>query len=188
MTPLTIAIFAIFIVLVVLGIGIMSGKNGSVKLKRLFLAITAVGVILMLIFFGIFRYFRYQEELPAHSLGFYKEKHVYTHGEFQDYTDFGVYTYKKVKLEDNPYFSKITSGDLREIGQYIDNYEEWVRLFGDNDPEDKLVLNYTFDRSVLDTNDYFYLEADNEHNMFGNYDLWILDSQTLKLYYFHHNI
>lgn len=188
MIVLILAIIVGLILLVPLGIFMILYRKKNGAIKGCFFAIIGALVILVLIVLGVSLYFGYQEELPAHSLGFYKEKHVYTHGEFQDYTDFGVYTYKKVKLENNPYFSKITSRDLREIGQYIDNYEEWVMLFGDSDPEDKLVLNYTFDRSILDTNDFFYLEADNEYSMFGNYDLWILDLQTLKLYYFHHNI
>jgi hypothetical protein len=50
------------------------------------------------------------------------------------------------------------------------------------------VQNYHFDRNILDTEDYFYIYNHYEEKPYWNYDLWLFDSQTNVLYYFHNNI
>ena len=122
------------------------------------------------------------------TLGNYELKQFWTHGEFQDYTDFGCYHYASVTLEDNTYFRKASNQDIETICGFLDNYEQWIETFRDNDPEDALVQNYYFDRAVLDTQDYFYIYTDNSEHPYWNYDLWVFDSQTNVLYYFHNNI
>ena len=122
------------------------------------------------------------------TLGNYESKRLWTHGEFQDYADFGCYYYASVTLEENPYFRKASSQDIETICGFLDNYEQWIETFRDNDPDDVLVQNYHFDRNILDTQDYFYIYNHYEEEPYWNYDLWVFDSQTNVLYYFHNNI
>ena len=115
------------------------------------------------------------------SIGWYKEKNFWTHG-WRDYTDFGVYHCPNAKLTGNRYFDQVTGDDIERIDEYFDNYERWIESF---DPQDELVRNYTFNRDIVDELDYFYIKSKDDN--FSNYDLWIYDSQTKKLYYFHNN-
>ena len=122
------------------------------------------------------------------SLGKYDSKQFWTHGGFQDYTDFGKYSYSSVKIDRNKYFKKVSSNDVETIYAFIDNYEEWIDDIRSNDPDDELVSNYSFDRDCIDTEDYFYIYENEEYSKFGCYDVWIFDSQSMSLYYFYNNI
>ena len=122
------------------------------------------------------------------SVGKYESKQLWTHGEFQDYTDFGVYTFSSAKLKDNAYFSVVTEDGIETICAFVDDFEKWIDAFKDNDPDDALVSNYSFDRSVIDTGDYFYIYQGDSDSEYACYDLWIFDTQTNTLYYFHNNI
>ena len=122
------------------------------------------------------------------TLGDYEQKQLWTRGEFQDYTDFGIYQCESPDLEDNAYFRQVTQADIETICGFLDNYEQWIETFRNDDPDDDLVQNYHFDRNILDTQDYFYIYNHYEEEPYWNYDLWVFDSQTNVLYYFHNNI
>lgn len=122
------------------------------------------------------------------SVGEYKSKQLWSHGEFQDYTDFGIYAFSAVNVEDNAYFSAVAVDDVETICAFIDNFEKWIETFKNNDPDDDLVLNYSFDRSAIDIDDYFYIYERENYPKYGCYDLYFFDTQTNKLYYFHNNI
>lgn len=122
------------------------------------------------------------------SVGEYKSKQLWSHGEFQDYTDFGIYAFSAVNFEDNAYFSDVAVDDVETICAFIDNFEKWIETFKNNDPDDELVLNYSFDRSAIDIDDYFYIYEGENYPKYGCYDLYFFDTQTNKLYYFHNNI
>jgi hypothetical protein len=122
------------------------------------------------------------------SLGRYESKQLWTHGEFQDYTDFGLYSYSSAKLNDNQYFKLVSETDIELLYAFVDNFEQWIETFRSNDPDDELVANYAFDRSLIDTEDYFYIYEGENYSKFGCYDMWIFNAQTYTLYYFHHNI
>ena len=122
------------------------------------------------------------------TLGNYEFCRFWTRGEFQDYTDFGIYHYVYANLENNPYFRRVSAEDIETIHGYLDNYEQWIETFRNNDPDDELVQNYHFDRNILDAQDYFYIYTDNSEHPYWNYDFWVFDSQTKVLYYFHTNI
>lgn len=128
-----------------------------------------------------------QDEV-VNSLGQYESKQVWTHGEWQDYTDFGLYSYSSAELANNPYFKLVSETDINLIHKFIDNFEKWIETFRNNNPNDELVVNYAFDRSVIDTGDYFYIYEKENYSQFSCYDVWIFDIQTNILYYFHHNI
>ena len=129
-----------------------------------------------------------RQDKVLNSLGKYDSKQVWTHGEFQDYTDFGRYSYSSVSIDQNSYFQKVSTTDTETICAFIDNFEDWIDTLRNNDPHDKLVSNYTFDRSIIDTEDCFYIYEGENYPQFGCYDVWFFDSQTKILYYFHNNI
>lgn len=122
------------------------------------------------------------------SLGHYEFRHVYTSGGFQDYTDFAKYTFSGVDLEDNPYFASVSEEDRDTLLLFIDDFEGWIETIRRRDPDNEVVVNYAFDRSIIDTEDCFYIYEDEDYPEFGCYDVWFLDVQTNVLYYFHSNI
>lgn len=129
-----------------------------------------------------------RQALVLESLGEYETEQLWTHGGFQDYTDFGIYTYSAPGLSGNRYFSPVSAADLAMIDGFLDDFEGWVETFRESNPEDALAANYTFDRAVIDSEDYFYVCEKENYLPFGNYDLWFFDAQTNVLYYFHNNI
>lgn len=127
------------------------------------------------------------------SLPDYQHKAFYTEGEFQDYTDYGTYTYPdfdETILMQNPYFQKVTNAE--DILPYIENFEGWVDLC----PEDsELAVNYDFDAGCIDEQDYAYIDSkegdpigSGTYRKFDNYDVYFFDTDTWTLYYFHSNI
>lgn len=122
------------------------------------------------------------------SLGKYENKQFWAHGEFQDYTDFGKYSYSSISIDQNNYFTMVSAAHIETIHAFIDDFEGWVDTFRNNDPNDELALNYSFDRSIIDATDYFYIYEGKNYSKFGCYDIWFFDSQTKVLYYFHNNI
>ena len=122
------------------------------------------------------------------SIGEYENKQFWRHGWFQDFTDFGIYTFASANLEDNPYFSVVTEEDIVTIDGYIAHFEKCIDSLKTKDPADKLVLHYAFDHSIIDTGDFFYIYKDDHFFQYSDYDLWFFDVQTNTLYYFHYNI
>ena len=133
----------------------------------------------------------YENEVLS-SLGEYKDRVFYSEGAFQDFTDYGKYYYDSVDFSDNEYFSKIQPDDLEDLNEHLDDFERWIETFREGDASREIVVNYDFDRSIIDSEDYFYLES--EKSMFDgvlflvNYDLYFFDSQTNTLYFFHNNV
>lgn len=122
------------------------------------------------------------------SLGRWDSKTFYTSGGFQDYTDFARYTFSEVSLENSPYFAPVSETDRDTLSAFLDNFEQWIGIIGNSDPRNEVVIHYDFDRSIIDTGDYFYICEDADYPEFGCYDVWIFDTQTCVLYYFHNNI
>jgi hypothetical protein len=128
-----------------------------------------------------------QDKLLA-SVGKCENEQFWSSGGFQDYTDFGIYTYTEANLDDNKYLSVVTEDDIEIFCSFVDDFEEWVDAIEYSDPENELVLNYSFDRSVINEGDYFFIYEDEDYPKYGCYDLWFFDKQSNKLYYFHTNI
>lgn len=131
-----------------------------------------------------------REDKVLDSIGEYERDAYFSYGGFQDFTDYGKYFYSSVDIAQSEYFERVSTSDIERINEFIDDFEGWIDLFRDEDPEIELVLNYDFERSVIDTEDYYYIyEGDAEdYPEFGYYDVWIFDSQSNILYYFHNNI
>ena len=124
------------------------------------------------------------------SLPAYTHKEFYTEGVWQDFTDYGVWVFSpfaESKLEENPYFERVT--DVEDLCSYIDCYE------GRISEESELSEHYHFEKTWIDTEDYYFLytkEGDpignTTYRKFDNYDLYIFDLDTWTLYFFHSNI
>ena len=119
------------------------------------------------------------------AIGQYERCEVYTSGGFQDFTDYGKYYYTSVP-KDNEYL-KIVS-DFEIIEMYLDDYEGWIETVRENDPGSDLVTHYDFDRSIIDWEDYIYIESKYVDSMLSSYNIYFFDTQSNVLYYFHNNI
>ena len=127
------------------------------------------------------------------SLGIYVQQEFYSEGSFQDFTDYGKYYFSTVKVAENPYFTQIQESDLPIINEHLDDFESWIELFRSTDASRKIVQNYDFDRQIIDTEDYIYIDSEKHtwsdgHTSLVSYNLYFFDSQTLVLYYLHNNI
>ena len=131
------------------------------------------------------------------SLGKYKNNVYYTQGAFQDFTDYAKYYYDSVDFTRNKYFNKIQELDLAKINEHLDNFESWIETFREDDPSEEIVENYDFDRTIIDNEDYIYIDSEKKTTTWedgtttttlASYDVYFFDTQTQILYYFHNNI
>lgn len=112
------------------------------------------------------------------SLPDYESRELfYEKDSFRNYTDYAKYTYKSVSEKDllkTDYFRKITTDDTERILAHIEDFETWI--------PDEWAENYDFDKSVVSTDDFFYLytKAGQRFNQYSNYD----EFDVYKLYYF----
>ena len=133
------------------------------------------------------------ENKVLNSLGEYKSHEFYTEGAFQDYTDYAKYYYDQVDFADNEYFYKIGQADIDALNEHLDDFESWIKTLRENDASREIVVNYDFVRSLIDCEDYLYIESekhtwDDGYTSLVNYDVYFFDTQTNTLYYFHNNI
>jgi len=125
------------------------------------------------------------------SLPPYESKVMFTSGGFQDYTDYGKYTFPQLAesaLQGNPYLKKVTAEDLTILQAYLDNFEDWIETHRRSEPQGELVLGYDFDRAVLAEGDYYFIDEAESKIAFSNYDIYYFDTETNILYFFHNNI
>ena len=121
------------------------------------------------------------------SLPKYDSKVYYTSGGFQDFTDYAKFSYSSVniqELEKSEYFVPVTEADVAEILQYLENFENWVTIIGEE------LENYDFEKTIISDEDYFYIDTkytDEEHK-FWNYTIYYFDVDAQILYYFHNNL
>lgn len=124
------------------------------------------------------------------SLGDYEIVEHCSYEIFQDYTDYGKYTYENPNIENNKYLKQMTEEDIEELNSYLDNYDEWVAVFSDeiSETNKQFVETYDFDRSIISITDYCYIYSNPDYPEFSSYDLYFYDTETEILYYFHNNI
>ena len=132
------------------------------------------------------------ENKVLNSLGEYKSHEFYTEGAFQDYTDYAKYYYDHVDFADNEYFCKIGQTDIDVLNEHLDDFESWIKTYREGDASREIVVNYDFDRSLIDCEDYLYIDSekhtwDDGYTSLVNYDVYFFDTQTNTLYYFHNN-
>ena len=136
-------------------------------------------------------------EIPADkvilSLGEYEDHVFYSSGGFQDYTDYAKYYYAQTKIAENHYLKPIRKTDFTTIDIHLDDFEGWIATIARTEPDNKVVLNYDFDRSIIGTEDYIYIDSESHtwpsgHTALVRYNIYFFDTQTQILYYFHNNI
>lgn len=149
--------------------------------KHILLLLSAV-MVLWLFGCGLFG------DAVLDSLGSYTAKNMYSHGGWQDFTDYGKYQYENALVESNKYFQPVTETDTETLKAYIANFEDWLEAIERNDPNDALVVNYDFDTGVISTDDYFHIYSDPNYPELGNYKVYFFNTGTNTLYYFHNNI
>jgi hypothetical protein len=117
----------------------------------------------------------------------------FTSGGFQDFTDYAKYTYSTPKLSGNAYLKQIRETDLAAIHTHMDDFEGWIETIQNSDALNEVVVNYDFNREIIDAKDYFYIESKEHtwpdgHTSLVSYNVYFFDTQTQVLYYFHNNI
>ena len=127
------------------------------------------------------------------SLGEYEKKEFFTSGGFQDYTDYAKYYFTSANAAENKYLNKIQETDFAIINTHLDDFEGWIEIIKDSEPSSEVVVNYDFDREIIDTEDYFYIDSEEHtwsdgHTALVRYNIYLFDAQTQVLYYFHNNI
>lgn len=122
------------------------------------------------------------------SLGSYRTKELYTEGEVQDFTDYGKFTFDEAHPEESGYFEPLTEEGMQTFCRYLDDFERLVGSLRESDPEGELASHYDFDRGVLSPDDYWYLSTDPDDPEYGKYTVYLFDTETLTLYYFHNNV
>lgn len=127
------------------------------------------------------------------SLGKYEQWEYFTSGGVQDYTDYAKYRYSFAELDGNKYLKKINENDLDTIDMYLDDFEEWIEAVKQADASSEVVVNYDFNRAIIDTEDYFYIDPeevtwDDGTTSVTSFNIYFFDTNTQVLYYFHNNI
>ena len=133
------------------------------------------------------------EDKVIASLGEYDKEDFFTSGGFQDYTDYAKYYYTSIDMEGNKYFKKVTESDFTAINTHLDDFESWIENIRDGEPSNEVAVHYDFDRSIIDTEDYLYIDSeehtwDDGSTSLVRYNVYLFDTQTQVLYYFHNNI
>ena len=127
------------------------------------------------------------------SLGEYEKKEFFTSGGFQDYTDYAKYYFSSANVVENEHLNKIQEADFAIINMHLDDFEGWIETIKRGEPSSEVVVNYDFDRDIIDTEDYFYIDSEEHTWSDGDtslvkYNIYLFDTQTQVLYYFHNNI
>ena len=115
----------------------------------------------------------------------HESEEFFTNGTFQDYTDYGIYTYEFFdydKAFSGTSFSKVTEENCDELLAYIDDFEKWVAIARE---DNELRQNYNFNRSSITSGDYFRFMV---KDRFRNYSFYIFDAESCTMFYFHNNI
>ena len=127
-----------------------------------------------------------KSDLLITSMGEFTTDEHYRYG-WKDGGTYSKYTYKSADLN-NEYLTQITESDIGQIEYNISKFEFWVSSSGEGEDEkDKsLYENYDFDVSLIDINDYWFIEYDEVDDR--DFDLFIFDTETNVLYRFSYSI
>ena len=127
------------------------------------------------------------------SLGEYENHQYLRSGGFEEYTDYAKYYYTSADVSENPYLKRIDEQDLAVIDRHLDDFEMWIDTIKESEPSNEVVLNYDFDRTMIDAEDYIYIDSEERtwsdgYTTLVNYNIYFFDTQTQTLYFFHSNI
>ena len=126
-------------------------------------------------------------DLLVTAMGKFTTEEHYRYGWWQDGGTYSKYTYKSTNFN-NEYLSPIAESDIEDIKFNVSEFEFWVSSSKDSENEDdkSLYENYDFDLSIIDTNDYWFIEYDEEDTR--DFELFIFDTDTKVLYGFNYSI
>ena len=127
-----------------------------------------------------------KSDLLISAMGEFTTEEHYRYGWWQDGATYSKYTYKSVNLN-NEYLSQVAESDISDIKLKIDDFEFWVSSSKDNEKEEdkSLYENYDFDMSIIDTNDYWFIEYKEDAR---DFEMFIFDTETKVLYGFNYSI
>ena len=133
------------------------------------------------------------EDTVIASLGKYEKNEFFTSGGFQDYTDYAKYYFTSANIVENKYLNKVQETDFVIINTHLDDFEGWIETIKNSESSSEVVVNYDFNRRIIDTEDYFYIDSEDHiwsdgHTSLVRYNIYLFDTQTQVLYYFHNNI
>ena len=112
------------------------------------------------------------------------EEH-FSYGWWQDGGTYSKYTYKSTNLN-NEYLSPIEDSDIGDIKLNVSDFGFWVSSSSEDEENKSLYENYDFDVSIIDTNDYWFVEYDEEDTR--DFEMFIFDTETKVLYGFTYSI
>lgn len=128
-----------------------------------------------------------KSDLLVSAMGELTSEEHYSYGWWQDGGSYSKYTYKSASLN-NEYLSPISKNDIGNIKLKVSDFGSWVSSSKDSEyEEDKsLYENYDFDVSIIDTNDYWFIEYGEVDTR--DFKMFIFDTETKVLYGFTYSI
>lgn len=154
------------------------------KLLRVILA----SVLSLLVSFVIIAFFE-GELFPNKIINSFDCDYQRTHHfdrSFRDTFTFSCYDLYSPQIDDEV-FAPVTEEALFSITRCLNVFERLVsghnpcEVDGDNC---EVTKNYSFNRSTLDSSDYFWLDNKPDYGFVGDFDLYIFDTATNALYHF----
>ncbi len=113
------------------------------------------------------------------SMPKYKDYEMHFYGSMDGYYEYIEYYFddnlSPAEFNKSEYFKKVTQNDIEEIYEYVDRFEKGIEsthddfLFGED-----IKKSYTFNKSMVDTDDYFYTFNIDD---FRCYTLFYFDSE-----------
>lgn len=112
------------------------------------------------------------------SMPEYNDYEVYFFGAMDGYEYIEYYfddDLSPAEFDKSEYFKKVTPNDIEEICEYVDRFEKGIEVtYDDFLLGDDIKKVYTFNKNMIDTDDYFYtFNVDN----FRTYTLFYFDSE-----------
>ena len=162
----------------------------NIKIIIILLAILICGALAIYgAILGIFTYLENtveptKSELLVSSMGEFATEEQYRYGWWQDGATYSKYTYKSVNIN-NEYLSPVAESDIKDIKLRVSDFGFWVSSSKDDEADKSLYENYDFDISIIDTNDYWFIEYKEDTR---DFEMFIFDTETKVLYGFNYSI
>ena len=125
-----------------------------------------------------------KSELFITAMGEFTTEEHYRYGWWQDGATYSKYTYNSTDFN-NEYLTPIAESDIGDIKLKISDFEFWVSSSKDDEEDKSLYENYDFDMSIIDTNDYWFIEYKEDTR---DFEMFIFDAETKVLYGFNYSI
>lgn len=125
-----------------------------------------------------------KSDLLLSAMGEFTTEEHYRYGWWQDGATYSKYTYKSADLN-NEYLSPVAESDIKDIKLRVSDFGFWVSSSKDDEADKSLYENYDFDISIIDTNDYWFIEYKEDTR---DFEMFIFDTETKVLYGFNYSI